>query len=91
MLMRFLTSLRIPVISALRDSQNFVHAAGEGICIHELPAYKTRQDLAQLELIINWLDQWRMRRLDALTSPDFEHIPAAELLTPTRLRMSASR
>ena len=35
MLMRFLTSLRIPIIAVLRDSQNYVHAAGQGIGICE--------------------------------------------------------
>ncbi len=85
-LMRFLTSLHIPIIAVLRDSQNFVHAAANGIGIHELPAHKTKKDIAQMDLIISWLDQWRMRRLDAVTSPHFEHITGAPLLTPLRLR-----
>ena len=86
MLMRFLTSLKIPIIAVLRDSQNFVHAAANGIGIHELPAYKTKQDIAQMNLIISWLDQWRMRRLDAVTSPHFEHLRGAPVLTPLRLK-----
>ncbi len=85
-LMRFLTSLRIPIITVLRDSQNFVTAAANGICIHELPAYKTKKDIARMDLIISWLDQWRMRRLDALTSPHFEHIGTTQVLTPARLK-----
>ena len=84
MLMRFLTSLQIPIISVLRDGQNFVYAAANGIGINELPAYKTKKDIAQMDLIISWLDQWRMRRLDAVTSPHFEHIIGAPLLTPLR-------
>jgi chromosome partitioning protein len=86
MLMRFLTSLKIPIIAVLRDSQSFVHAAANGIGIHELPAYKTKKDIAQMDSIISWLDQWRMRRLDAVTSPQFEHIMGAQVLTPLRLR-----
>ncbi len=86
MLMRFLTSLKIPIIAVLRDSQNFVHAAANGIGIHELPAYKAKKDIAQMRLIISWLDQWRMRRLDAVTSPHFEHITGAPVLTPLRLK-----
>ena len=82
MLTRFLTSLQIPLIAVLRDSQSFVHAAGQGIGICEMPAYKVDKDILQLKLIINWLDQWRMRRLDAATSSRFEHIPGAQVLTP---------
>jgi chromosome partitioning protein len=83
MLLRFLTSLHIPLISVLRDSQNFVHAAGQGIGICEMPAYKAGKDIVQLKLIIDWLDQWRMRKLDAATSSRFEHLPGAQVLTPT--------
>ena len=82
MLARFLTSLQIPLISVLRDSQSFVQAASQGIGICEMPAYKVSKDVPRLNLIINWLDQWRMRRLDAATSSQFEHVPGAEVLTP---------
>ena len=83
MLTRFLTSLQIPLIAVLRDSQSFVHAAGQGIGICEMPAYKVEKDMPQLKLIINWLDQWRMRRLDAATSSRFEHLPDTQVLTPS--------
>ena len=82
MLLRFLTTLQIPLIAVLRDSQNYVHAAGQGIGICEMPAYKVEKDIPQLKLIINWLDQWRMRQLDAATSSGFEHLPGAQVLTP---------
>lgn len=82
MLMRFLTSLRIPLIARLRDSQNYVHAAAEGIGIRELPSYRAKQDIEELNSIVEWLDQWRMRKLDAAASSHFEHVPGAEILTP---------
>ncbi len=87
-LMRFLTSLQIPIIAVLRDSQSFVNAAANGIGIHELPAYKTKKDIAQMDLIISWLEQWRMRRLDAVASISFEHVTGAPVLTPLRLKDS---
>ncbi len=80
--MRFLTSLQIPLIAVLRDSQNYVQAASEGIGICEMPVYKVQKDIPQLKLIINWLDQWRMRKLDAAMSSGFEHLPGAQVLTP---------
>jgi chromosome partitioning protein len=58
-LMRFLTSLKIPMIAQLRDSQNFVHAAAAGVGIAEMPAYRVRDDLPQVERIVNWLDRRR--------------------------------
>ena len=86
MLRRFLTSLQIPLIAVLRDSQNYVHAVGQGIGICEMPAYKVSKDIGQLQLIIDWLDQRHMRQLDAATSTSFEHIPGAQVLTPVIYR-----
>lgn len=82
MLMRFLTSLKIPLIAELRDSQNYVHAAAEGLGVCELPAYRAKQDLASIDAIVDWLAQWRMRRLDAVATAGYEHLPGAEVLTP---------
>lgn len=82
MLTRFLTSLQIPLIAVLRDSQNYVYAAGQGIGICEMPAYKVAKDIGQLQQIIDWLDQRHMRQLDEATSPRFEHLPGAQVLTP---------
>jgi len=82
MLLRFLTSLQIPLIAVLRDSQNYVHAAGQGIGICEMPAHKVQKDITQLRLIISWLDQWQMRQIDAVASPEFEHLPGTQVLTP---------
>ena len=63
-LMRFLDSLGIPIIAIMRDSQNFVHAAEAGIGICEMPPYKVRKDIVQLEQVIEWLDGWQERRRD---------------------------
>ena len=85
-LTRFLTSLNIPMIAALRDTQNYVQAAAQGIGIVEMPAYKVRKDIEPMRAITGWLDEWHMRRLDTTTAPGFEHRPGAEVLTPTHLR-----
>jgi chromosome partitioning protein len=85
-LTRFLTSLEIPMIAALRDTQNYVYAAAQGVGIFELPAYQAKKDLEPMTAIIDWLDQWHMRRLDTTVAPGFEHVPGAEVLTPLRPR-----
>lgn len=71
-LMRFLDSLGIPIIAVLRDSQNFVHAVEKGIGICELPPHKVRQDMEQLEKVIEWLDSWEDRRCDPTNSGVFD-------------------
>lgn len=61
-LMRFLDSLGIPIISVLRDSQNFVHAAEQGIGVLEMQPSRVREDAEQIERIVTWLDGWEQRR-----------------------------
>ena len=61
-LMRFLDSLGIPIIAVVRDSQNFVHAAEEGIGICEMQPSRVRKDMEELEKIVDWLDGWKERR-----------------------------
>lgn len=86
MLLRFLTSLSIPLIAQLRDGQNYVHAAAAGLGIYDMPTHKVRKDIEGMDSITNWLDEWRMRRLDAAASSDYVHIPGTEILTPTTVK-----
>lgn len=82
MLKRFLTSLEIPVVAELRDSQNYVHATAVGIGINEMPPHRVRKDMEQMDRVTDWLDIWRMRGLDAAASERYEHVADSELLTP---------
>ena len=81
MLMRFLTSLGIPVVTQLRDSQNYVHAAASGIGICEMPAYRSGRDIEQFQALIDWLDNWRIRHFDSFVAsthrPVTEQIPTS--------------
>jgi chromosome partitioning protein len=54
-LMRFLETLRIPVIATLRDSQNYVHAAEQGLGVHEMKRYVVAQDLEDWKPMLAWL------------------------------------
>lgn len=75
MLMRFLTSLGIPVVTQLRDSQNYVHAAASGIGICEMPPYRAGRDIAQLEALVDWLDGWRVRHFDSFVASEYRRAP----------------
>ena len=59
-LMRFLEKLDIPVIATVRDSQNYVRAAEQGVGIHEMKAYTVKEDLAQWETLLAWLEPERV-------------------------------
>jgi len=65
-LMRFLDSLGIPIIAVLRDSQNFVHAAENGVGLIEMQPSRVAPDVAQIEKIVAWLNGWEARRQRAL-------------------------
>lgn len=55
-LIRFLQTLGVPIVASIRDSQNYVRAAEQGLGIHEMKAWVTREDVAQWEPLIAWLD-----------------------------------
>ena len=54
-LMRFLETLRIPVIATLRDSQNYVRAAEQGVGLYEMKRQVVEHDLADWEPMLAWL------------------------------------
>jgi chromosome partitioning protein len=59
-LMKFLEKLEIPVVATVRDSQNYVRAAEQGVGIHEMKPYTVKEDLAQWEGLLNWLEPERV-------------------------------
>jgi chromosome partitioning protein len=54
-LMRFLETLRIPVVATLRDSQNYVRAAEQGLGLHEMKHNLVQQDLEDWQPMLAWL------------------------------------
>jgi chromosome partitioning protein len=56
-LIRFLQTLGIPIITTIRDSQNYVRAAELGIGVHEMKSYIAREDVEQWEPLIDWLSK----------------------------------
>lgn len=74
LLMRFLTSLKIPIIAILRDSQNFVAAVEEGIGVYELPHYRAKRDIHQMARIVSWLDRWHAPRRESVRQPNVSDI-----------------
>jgi len=57
----FLKSLKIPFVTTLRDTQNYIHAEERGLGIFEMAPSKVWQDLEQWEPLLKWLRSKRSR------------------------------
>lgn len=57
----FLKSLKMPFLTTLRDTQNYIHAEDQGLGIFEMPPSKVWQDLEQWDPLIKWLRSKRSR------------------------------
>jgi chromosome partitioning protein len=54
-LIRFLSSLDIPLITTLRDTQNYVRSAEVGVGVYEMPRWQVQQDLEHWRELTAWL------------------------------------
>jgi chromosome partitioning protein len=82
--MRFLDSLGIPIIAVLRDTQNFVRSAEQGVGICEMPPSRVRPDVEQLDKIVAWLDDWPQRRRNSTSVTAFHKSPSMAREFPRR-------
>ena len=57
----YLGHLRIPVLTHLRESQNYIRAAERGLGLFEMAPSMVWQDLEQWDPIFNWLNSARSR------------------------------
>ena len=68
-LRRFLGSLDIPFVTTFRDSQNYVHATGMGLGVHELKDKNVKEERREWAPLLEWLESRSMSNL--------RHAPAA--------------
>ena len=54
-LQQFLKTLDVPVLSFLRDTQNYVHLAARGLTLWDVAPSRVERDLEQWEPIVRWL------------------------------------
>jgi chromosome partitioning protein len=76
-LMRFLDSLGIPIIAVLRDTQNFVRSAEQGVGVCEMTPSSVKPDVIQIEKIVSWLEHWPQRRRDSTSTTAIHKAPSA--------------
>lgn len=55
-LREFVESLGLPVLSYLRDTQNYVHLAARGLTLFDISPGRVEKDLAQWQGLCRWLD-----------------------------------
>jgi len=53
---RFFATLELPVLTCLRDTQNYVQAQSAGMTLFDLPPARVERDLAQWQPIIDWAE-----------------------------------
>ena len=95
-LMRFLGSLKIPVVAALRDSQNYIRAAESGIGLHEMTGSRSSVDQAHWAPMIDWIEHGTIpteesRSANTQTADDADSTaeaasePPVESISPLRM------
>ncbi len=57
----YLSRLKAPYVSWLREAQNYIRAYQRGLGIHELPPYLAWPDWEQWDPLLEWLDSRRSR------------------------------
>jgi chromosome partitioning protein len=55
-LMRFLETLDIPIVAALRESQNYIRSAEQGLGVHEMQPQRSQPDMEQWAPLVAWLE-----------------------------------
>lgn len=47
----------MPLLTLLRDTQNYAHLAAHGLSLWDVPAHKVEKDLSQWAPIVEWLQR----------------------------------
>jgi chromosome partitioning protein len=74
-LIKFLQTLGIPIVATIRDSQNYVRAAEQGIGVHEMKAYVAQEDVDQWAPLIEWLERPKGTQAPGQPSPPETSLP----------------
>ena len=56
-LKEFLQTLDVPLLTLLRDTQNYAHLAAHGLCLWDLAPHRVEKDLDQWAPMLSWLNQ----------------------------------
>ena len=62
-LKKFLSSLNIPFVATIRDTQNYIHASHRGLGIFELNRTAVARDVEQWRPLLTWIESHLARRV----------------------------
>jgi chromosome partitioning protein len=62
---RFLSGLNLPVLTCLRDTQNYVQAAAHGMSLFDLPLSRVDKDVEQWRPIMDWTQALASKQIDS--------------------------
>lgn len=62
---RFLTTLKLPFIATLRDTQNYVRASARGVGIFEMWDQRVQEDRNQWQPLVDWIENLEPRQRTA--------------------------
>jgi len=57
----FVRELGLPMVGYMRDTQNYIHLAAQGLSLFDVPPTRVARDLALWEPVGRWLDQREAR------------------------------
>lgn len=60
---RFLTTLKLPFLSSLRDTQTYVRASARGVGVFEMWDQRVKADQVQWQPVIDWLENQDSQRI----------------------------
>lgn len=70
-LRQFCQGLSFAVLGTLRDTQNYIHLAAQGLTLFDVSPVQMQRDLEQWQPICDWLDG----ALDSFSSGEISHAP----------------
>ena len=66
----FCEHLPFPLLGVVRDTQNYVHLAAQGLTLFDVPPGRVQRDLQQWEPICRWLDEPSRPQPSGKVDPD---------------------
>lgn len=73
-LQKVLDDLQLPLITWLRDTQNYLHSVEQGMGIHELQSKRTQVDREHWEAILQWLENGNDNQVTAQRHESFKNV-----------------
>lgn len=82
---RFLTALKLPFLTSIGDSENYLHSAEQGLGVFEMDEAATAAERRELSPIVKWLDGHVPNRFGARVEDKVVSLDASRKLAAFRM------